>query len=243
MLIIKLNATPSTNSFLKKWVQESKAHKSIAVWAEYQTDGRGRMGTKWLSEANLNLTGSVYVGISAHYQNNIFDLNKQVCLAIMDSLMHLKIPELHIKWPNDILSDNKKICGVLIEPIMRGKKMTGVVVGFGLNVNQEKFDVSLPFAASIKSLTKQKHEIGPLFELIAKNITAAILSDQIDHDRYLRVLYKINEMCDFNTIDGSSFQGKIRGVSPEGKLIVVHENGDSKSYEEKTLAFRAFQNL
>ena len=56
MLLIKLSATPSTNSFLKQWVQESKAHESIAVWAEHQTEGRGRMGTKWLSKANLNLT-------------------------------------------------------------------------------------------------------------------------------------------------------------------------------------------
>ena len=241
MLIIKLNATPSTNSFLKKWVQESKAHKSIAVWAEHQTEGRGRMGTQWLSEPNLNLTGSFYIGNTAHHQNNIFNLNKQVCLAIMDALSLIKIPELRIKWPNDILSANKKIGGVLIEPIMRGKQMTGVIVGCGLNVNQEKFDPSLPFAASIKSVTKQELEIGPLFESLAKNIAAAVRSEQIDHERYLSVLYKINETCTFKTKDGSSFKGKITGVSPDGKLVVIHENGDSKSYEEKTLVFTAFQ--
>ncbi|MFL2575599.1 MAG: biotin--[acetyl-CoA-carboxylase] ligase [Flavobacteriaceae bacterium] len=241
MLIIKLSATPSTNSFLKQWVQQSKAHESIAVWAEHQTQGRGRMGTKWLSEANLNLTGSVYVGNTAHHQNNTFNLNKQVCLAIVDTLAPLKIPELRIKWPNDILSANKKIGGVLIEPIMRGKQMTGVIVGCGLNVNQEKFDPSLPFAASIKSSTKQNHEIGPLFESLAKNITAAVRSDQVDHERYLSVLYKINEMCAFKTKDGASFQGKITGVSPDGKLVVVNENGDTNAYEEKTLVFTAFQ--
>jgi BirA family biotin operon repressor/biotin-[acetyl-CoA-carboxylase] ligase len=241
MLIIKLSATPSTNSFLKQWVQQSKAHESIAVWAEHQTEGRGRMGTKWLSEANLNLTGSVYVGNTAHHQNNIFNLNKQVCLAIVDTLAPLKIPELRIKWPNDILSANKKIGGVLIEPIMRGRQMTGAIVGCGLNVNQEKFDPSLPFAASIKSVTKQSQEIGTLFELLAKNIAAAVRSDQVDHERYLAVLYKINEMCAFKTNDGFSFEGKIIGVSPDGKLVITDENGDSNSYEEKTLVFTAFQ--
>ena len=241
MLIIKLSATPSTNSFLKQWVQQSKAHESIAVWAEHQTEGRGRMGTKWLSEANLNLTGSVYVGNTALHQNNICNLNKQVCLAIMDTLAPLKIPELRIKWPNDILSANKKIGGVLIEPIMRGKQMTGVVVGCGLNVNQEKFDTSLPFAASIKSITKQDHAIGPLFELLAKNIVAAVRDEQVDHERYLSMLYKINEMCAFKTIDGSSFQAKISGISSDGKLIVTHENGKRDFYEEKTLVFTAFQ--
>jgi len=106
MLIIKLSATPSTNSFLKQWVQQSKAHESIAVWAEHQTEGRGRMGTKWLSEANLNLTGSVYVGNTAHHQNNIFNLNKQVCLAIVDTLAPLKSLNC-ASMANDILSAKK----------------------------------------------------------------------------------------------------------------------------------------
>ena len=241
MLLIKLSATPSTNSFLKQWVQESKAHESIAVWAEHQTEGRGRMGTKWLSKANLNLTGSVYVGNSAQHQNNIFNLNKQVCLAIMDTLEPLKIPELRIKWPNDILSANKKIGGVLIEPIIRGTQMTGVVVGCGINVNQEKFDASLPFAASIKSITKQNLEIEPLFESLAKNIATAVRLEQVDHKRYLDVLYKMNELCAFKAKDGTSFQGKISGVSTDGKLLVTHDNGDRKLYEEKTLIFTAFQ--
>jgi BirA family biotin operon repressor/biotin-[acetyl-CoA-carboxylase] ligase len=124
---------------------------------------------------------------------------------------------------------------------MRGKQMTGVVVGCGLNVNQEKFDPSLPFADSIKSVTKQEHEIGPLFESLAKNIAAAVRSDQVDHERYLAVLYKINEMCAFKTNDGFSFKGKIIGVSPDGKLVIIHDNGDNKFYEEKTLVFTAFQ--
>jgi BirA family biotin operon repressor/biotin-[acetyl-CoA-carboxylase] ligase len=116
-----------------------------------------------------------------------------------------------------------------------------VIVGCGLNVNQEKFDPSLPFAASIKSITKQNHETGPLFESLAKNITASVRSDQVDHERFLSVLYKINEICAFKTKDGASFQGKIKGVSPDGKLVVVHENGDTNYYEEKTLVFTVFQ--
>jgi biotin-(acetyl-CoA carboxylase) ligase len=80
-----------------------------------------------------------------------------------------------------------------------------------------------------------------LFELLAKNITAAVRSDQVDHERYLAVLYKINEICAFKTNDGFSFEGKIIGVSPDGKLVITDENGDSNSYEEKTLVFTAFQ--
>ena len=88
----------------------------------------------------------------------------------------------------------------------------------------------MPFAASIKSITKQELEIEPLFESLAKNIATAVRLEQVDHERYLDVLYKMNELCAFKTKDGASFQAKISGVSPDGKLIVTHENGDRKLY-------------
>jgi biotin-(acetyl-CoA carboxylase) ligase len=119
--------------------------------------------------------------------------------------------------------------------------MTGVVVGCGINVNQKKFDTSLPFATSIKAIIKQDLEIEPLFESLAKNIVTAVGLEQVDHGRYLDVLYKMNELCAFKTKEGTSFQGKISGVSTDGKLIVTHVNGDRKLYEEKTLVFTAFQ--
>ena len=239
MLTIKLSATASTNSFLKQWVQQSKAHKTIAVWAENQTQGRGRMGTKWHALPKLNLTGSVYVeNISTKHQP-VFNLNKQVCLALVDTLLPYKIPDVCIKWPNDILSGNKKIAGVLIEPIMRGKKMTGVVVGCGVNVNQEKFP-DLPFASSIKNLTKQTIVVETLFESFVKNIVAAVQSEQVNHQRYLESLYKINKTCLFTSKDGTSFTATIKGITEEGKLKLLHENGSEVAYEEKAIAFTAF---
>lgn len=239
MLIIKLSATASTNSFLKQWVHQSKTHDTIAVWTENQTQGRGRMGTKWHSLPKLNLTGSVYIGNFSTKQQPVFDLNKQVCLALIDTLLPHKIPDLLIKWPNDILSGNKKIAGVLIEPIMRGKKMTGVVVGCGLNVNQEEFP-DLPFASSIKNLTKQTLIVETLFESLAKNIVAAVQSEHVDHQRYLDFLYQINKTCSFTSKDGGSFKATIKGVSEEGKIKLLHDNGLEIAYEEKTIAFTAF---
>ena len=67
-------------------------------------------------------------------------------LAIVKALERLNIPKLSIKWPNDILSANKKICGVLIENVIKQNQLESSIIGIGLNVNQNKFD-NLPQAA------------------------------------------------------------------------------------------------
>ena len=239
MLIIKLSVIDSTNSFLKQWVQQTKAHNAIGVWADYQTHGTGRMGTKWHSEDGLNLLCSVYLGDISNQINGVFDINKRVCLAILDTLIPQNIPALQIKWPNDILSAGKKIGGVLVEPILRGKQVTGVVIGCGININQLKFP-NLPCASSLRKATGKTHAIEPLFESLAHNIESTVRASNTDNSRYLDSMFKLNEACSFERLDGSSFIATIVGVADNGKLMVKHADGTSELFEEKKLVFTAF---
>ena len=84
-----------------------------------------------------------------------FKLNAVVCLGIIYALKKLSIPGLSIKWPNDILSENKKIGGILIENFFNKSKIKASVIGVGLNLNQEKFE-KLPKATSLKIITGEK---------------------------------------------------------------------------------------
>ena len=239
MLIIKLSAIDSTNTFLKQWVQQTKAHTSIGVWAKHQTHGTGRMGTKWLSEKDLNLLCSVYLDDISNQNNVVFDINKRVCLAILDTLIPLNIPSLQIKWPNDILSAGKKISGILVEPILRGNKVTSVVIGCGINVNQLEFP-DLPFASSMQAMTGQEYAIDSIFNDLANNIEKTVRADTTDNARYLDSLYGFNKSCSFERSDGSSFSATIVGVAEDGKLIVKHNDGTTAFFEEKKIKFRAF---
>ena len=239
MLLIKLSSVDSTSTFLKQWVQQTKDNNAIGVWAEHQTHGRGRMGTNWLSEKGLNLTASVYLGDILFKNDAVFEINKRVCLAVLDALTTLKTPELKIKWPNDILAGNKKIGGILVEPMLRGSQVTEVIIGFGINVNQTEFS-TLPCATSLRNITGEINTIEPLFEAVTKNIEHAIRADKTDNKRYLEYLYGLNESCAFERNDGTPFWATITDVDKHGKLILTHSNGAQESFEEKTLVFTAF---
>ena len=135
--IIKLNAIPSTNDYLKKRYKSGKVFDGELVWTENQTSGRGQRNKKWISEPFTCLTFSIYKQFN-HLLINPFKLNAVVCLAIINALEKLSIPELLIKWPNDILSENKKIGGVLIENFFYKSKIKASIIGVGLNLNQDK---------------------------------------------------------------------------------------------------------
>ena len=115
MEIIKLNATNSTNTYLKNLLKEKPVKDLSCIWALSQTQGRGQQGAKWISEPGKNLTFSIlkkFENLSSEYH---FLLNMEVSLVIFRALKKLYIPDLAVKWANDILSSKKKICGILIE--------------------------------------------------------------------------------------------------------------------------------
>ena len=80
MLFIRLSSIDSTSTFLKQWVQQTKKHSAIGVWAEHQTHGKGRMGTQWHATKGLNVTGSIYLGDISITNDAIFEINKRVKL-------------------------------------------------------------------------------------------------------------------------------------------------------------------
>ncbi|MGB5554991.1 MAG: biotin--[acetyl-CoA-carboxylase] ligase [Flavobacteriaceae bacterium] len=115
MRIIKLDATDSTNTHLKFLVQSGLAEDLTTVVAKQQRNGRGQMGTRWQSEPGKNLTFSVLKLLDGMAIENVFQLNVMVSLGIVAALEQLQIPDVSVKWPNDIMSGNLKICGILIE--------------------------------------------------------------------------------------------------------------------------------
>ncbi|MDG1822694.1 MAG: biotin--[acetyl-CoA-carboxylase] ligase [Flavobacteriaceae bacterium] len=239
MLILKLSAIDSTNAFLKKWVQQTKAYSAVGVWAEHQTHGRGSRGSKWQSGKGLNLTGSVYIGDLSLNKQDVFDINKRVCLAIVQVLQPYKIPDLSIKWPNDILSGEKKLGGVLIEPFFKGNKITGVVVGCGINVNQRDFP-TLPCATSIQISKDEDIEIEPLFELLANQIETSMRANNSYDEDYNDLLFGYKKTISFTRPNGDVFLAKIDGISKEGRLQLVHADGLKETVDEKALVFTAF---
>jgi len=109
MKIIKLDATDSTNSFLKNLSQSSTLENLTVVVTQDQTKGRGQQDSSWISEPYKNLTFSTLISLNDVKIDQRRYLNFAISLALYKVLFDKKTPKLSIKWPNDILSANKKI--------------------------------------------------------------------------------------------------------------------------------------
>ena len=105
MNIIKLDAIDSTNNYLKKMILDKGIIDYTVVTAKFQIQGKGQLGTKWESEHSKNLICSVYKkNINIKVQDQ-FVISALVSLALIKTLRKVNLSNLHIKWPNDIMSD------------------------------------------------------------------------------------------------------------------------------------------
>ena len=239
MEIIKLNATSSTNVYLKDLMLSSSVKDFTVVTAKKQTFGRGQMGTSWNSEEGKNLTFSVLKKFNNFSIDNQFLLSICVSLSIYETLHNLKVPNLTIKWPNDILSGTSKICGILIENSLSGSKIQTSIIGIGLNVNQIVFN-NLLNVSSLKLLLGKSINLDELLQLILKDLKDHLSSFQnMDKEVLWSVyetnMFRINKPSTFEDSNGNLIMGFIRGVSPQGKLLVELEDSILKEYGLKEL--------
>jgi BirA family biotin operon repressor/biotin-[acetyl-CoA-carboxylase] ligase len=235
--IIKLDATDSTNLFLKGLLMTSPMEDYTTVVAKNQLKGRGQMGTSWQSEGGKNLTFSVLKNFSALRVQQQFVLNIGVSMALCDVLRTLGLPNVTIKWPNDIMSGSLKICGILIENILHGAQVTHAVIGIGLNVNQTDFG-ELTKATSIKLETGQSQILEELLDKTLERLQFHL--DSIEQKTvaqllpaYEKLLFRKDKPSTFTDSNGERFMGFIRNVSDSGKLVIELEDQIFRSFDLK----------
>lgn len=239
MKIIKLDAIDSTNDFLKQLVAENEVENYTVVTAESQSAGKGQMGSKWITESGKNLIVSILIVDVLKNVNEIFNLNVAISVAIYEALKSYEIPNLSIKWANDILSGNKKIGGILIENVFKSDGKIVSIVGFGLNVNQSNFD-DLPQASSLKNITEKDFDRDDLLLKIIDCIKINIsqLKDN-QQDKlwinYNNSLFKKGIPSVFQDKNNHKFMGIIQSVLRNGKIEILLENDSIKEFEIKEI--------
>jgi BirA family biotin operon repressor/biotin-[acetyl-CoA-carboxylase] ligase len=194
--------------------------------ADFQGQGRGQRGSTWCSEKGKNILASVYLELDNLSVQNQLTLSKYVAVSIFETLLRLGL-QPKIKWPNDILVNDKKICGILIENQFSGQKIKSSIIGFGLNVNQENFN--LDNATSIKNELGVDQErmsiLGILINCFNQNLELLLNNSNYIEDIYLKNLYKINQQADFFSDKFGDFQGIITGIDSDGKIQIVTNEG------------------
>ncbi|MDN3619301.1 biotin--[acetyl-CoA-carboxylase] ligase [Polaribacter undariae] len=242
MKTIKLSATDSTNSFLKDLAQNSTLENFTTVVTQNQIKGRGQQQNKWVSEPHKNLTFSIFISFTDLKVVQKKYLNFAISLAIYDVLFANNLPKPSIKWPNDILSANKKICGILIENTFSGDRIKNSFVGIGININQETFPAYLNNATSLKLETGLEYDLDLLLKAILDEIKKNIkrLTSQnfnLLEEKYLDVLYKKNIPTMFKNSKDEIFMGMISGISDFGKLQVQLEDDVIQEFGLKEISF------
>ncbi|UZH54428.1 biotin--[acetyl-CoA-carboxylase] ligase [Salinimicrobium tongyeongense] len=227
MHLIKVSAINSTNSFARELLKENPHLPLTCIVAKKQTQGRGQRGTTWSAEGGKNLTFSVFLprpNISPVQQ---FVLSATIATSVISALEKFELPRLKVKWPNDILSANQKLAGILIENIISEGKVTGSIIGVGLNVNQEEFG-GLPQAGSMKTVTGKEFRLEEVLDVVLRELEKGFseLSEENSEEilnTYKNALFRRLVPSTFRDAQGSLFTGMILDVSPSGKLRVQRE--------------------
>ena len=225
--LIHLPLIDSTNNYAMQLLDAEAAVGGTTIVADAQSDGKGQRGRIWLDEPGQSLLMSTI--LSPHLElEHQFSLSAAVAVLVAETLSKLHQHwEVRIKWPNDIIINDKKAGGILIENILRGSTWSWCIVGLGLNVLQKEFPQNLPFATSLFIESKVSFDVMGLAKMVSEkvvNIEEEELRSGAYLERYNQYLYRKNGLQIFAQ-HGQEWPAVIRSAARNGMLQVELADG------------------
>ena len=236
-ILVQLETVDSMNSYAANLIKTTQVSEGLTVLSKSQIKGRGQRSSVWTSENEKNLTFSTILFPTIDVKHNFY-LSIVASLAVSKALRDLDL-QVKIKWPNDILVNNKKICGILIENIISGDVIGSSVIGIGLNINQQLFD-DLPDATSVfleKGITIEPKDIfDQIYGYLDFYYNLLLESNfQLLKKHYYEQMYRKDELGDYMS-QGIQFSAYLEGVDESGRLQLKVEN-ERKFYDLKEIKF------
>ena len=176
----------STNTLLLDKKNNYNSNGTVLL-AEKQTKGRGRKDRVWYSAPESNLTFSILLTKDRLLFNSINFLNFAASLSVATAIENLYQLKTSLKWPNDVLINSKKTSGILIESISQGSKIERVVIGIGVNVNQNSFQGTFNYPpTSIRNELGHNVDREKLMAEILNNFETLIEKIKVDKKELLK---------------------------------------------------------
>ena len=219
----------STNDYASILIAKNKPIEGTVVMADHQVQGKGQYGRKWVAKSKLNLTLSVilYPNVWVDHQ---FDLNIMASIAVCDAIHQSSQIKAHVKWPNDVYVQDRKICGILIKNNIMGKSIHQSIIGIGLNVNQKEFDPLIPNPTSIINESANPVSLEDLRDVLYLSLDKYYLmlkeAPELLRQEYHNCLWRRNQMTSY-MLGGLRESGIIRGIDDEGKIIIEQSEGSN----------------
>lgn len=228
--IVHIDETDSTNRWLK-----DHGEGTMVVATDYQTAGKGCGSNAWESERGKNLTFSMLIhpdGIAAREQ---FRITEVVSVALCRTLQPYIYNKVEIKWPNDIYVGDRKLCGILIENRLQGNVIVDCIIGIGLNVNQRVFLSDAPNPVSMYQLTGQETDREALLADFLQTFDQE-WQNKTNGSEYRELLYRKGKDGLYEDKTGR-FVARLADVLPDGRLLLVDEEGKEHTYAFKEVSF------
>ncbi|MFV0363419.1 MAG: biotin--[acetyl-CoA-carboxylase] ligase [Suipraeoptans sp.] len=227
--VVYYGETDSTN-IKAKLLGESGAESGMLVVANRQVSGRGRRGREWISEANTNIYMTIL--LRPDIEPSIAPmLTLVMAITAAKAIIHVTGLEAKIKWPNDIVVNGKKVCGILTEMSAQTDYINHVVIGVGINANEEDFPRPLNDKATSLKIEGGKpilrsQLIGVIMSEFEKYYNEFIIEKNLSaiKDEYNSLLVnKDSEIMILNSEGGYKAFGL--GINDIGELLVKMQDG------------------
>lgn len=238
-----LEETDSTNLLMLRKQSAGENIEGLVISTDYQTEGKGLDTNRWHSSRTQNLLFSMCIKPDFLAPSQQFLITKVVSLSMVEALAdYLPHSSIHIKWPNDIYVNNRKIAGMLISNFISGRTFEFSIIGVGLNVNEKDFPSWIPNPVSMAQITGITYNRSSLLHQITKSFEKWI--DRLQHandlalidQKYLDSLLHYKEWHNF-LIKGVNETAKITGVSEFGHLEMENKNGEISTFDLKEVIF------
>lgn len=228
------NSIDSTNACART-LAEAGAEEGTVVIADFQTQGRGRLGRTWISEPGANLLFSIVLRPS---QMEIALLPFSASVAVARAIEHLTRHRAECKWPNDVLMNNRKVCGILIETTMTDEDRAYAIIGIGINANQRTFPSSLSAVTSIALETGKEIDRSALFKHVLREFEEIYRTIQSRSAENIMSEWRTRcSMLGHRVIIRShdtTYEGVAERLSDDGGLVLLTEAGEKTFYAGDT---------
>jgi BirA family biotin operon repressor/biotin-[acetyl-CoA-carboxylase] ligase len=242
---------PSTQSLARERFYLGTGKHGDVFIALHQTGGKGRFeNRKWHDEPGASLLLSIILTeIPRHLQNKMQFVTALSVLATIRNLLSLELtgfaPErVQLKWINDILIDGRKVSGVLTEGIWSGDSLKGMIIGIGININQDSFSEEIVDRAialkhilglSLPIERARDHLLATLQYNLSHYASAEVLMNDLARElEWMRTLKTLSLV----SANGTKTDGlRYDGITDDGAIRVISSDGDIRSYQNATLTF------
>ena len=224
--LIILKSTDSTNNEIKKLAALGEESGTV-VTAETQTSGRGRFGRQWSSDK-----GGLYFSILLRTDlppSNIAAITLAAGYAVCLAVREYTGLDARIKWPNDIIVENRKICGILTEIAAQSDSIDYIIIGIGININNTEFPDEIKHkASSIHLETNKNIDKSDFFRTVLiyldKVISSFLISISIDDmSSFKRICATIGREVSVKRGE-NVLKGIARDITPFGELVIETED-------------------